>query len=168
MPRASPGSPPRVRGTDALSQAESYLRGITPACAGNRHTNITFTMNEQDHPRVCGEQYLSGARNDWRLGSPPRVRGTVIGVSAAVVTARITPACAGNSSSKRLGVDTGKDHPRVCGEQFMLLSLQKAVVGSPPRVRGTGPAGGGGKGGRRITPACAGNRISPDRGAIFL
>ena len=45
----------------------------------------------------------------------------------------------------------------MCGEQFMLLSLQKAVVGSPPRVRGTGLRPAQGRDPLRITPACAGN-----------
>ena len=53
-----------------------------------------------------------------------------------------------------------QDHPRVCGEQPILAYPNWHFLGSPPRVRGTGYLW------RiffclcRITPACAGNRIS--------
>ena len=72
----------------------------------------------------------------------------------------ITPACAGNSSESKSRAARLQDHPRVCGEQFMLLSLQKAVVGSPPRVRGTEQYLGQRDLQEGITPACAGNRAA--------
>ena len=50
---------------------------------------------------------------------------------------RITPACAGNRSLGH-GHDTGRpDHPRVCGEQYLLTLFLAFLLGSPPRVRGT-------------------------------
>ena len=74
------------------------------------------------------------------MGSPPRVRGTESQWQPIPQDLRITPACAGNSSSLGRGVNSR--------------------WGSPPRVRGTVTiciclhqlAG--------ITPACAGNRKS--------
>ena len=54
-------------------------------------------------------------------------------------------------------LQSAKDHPRVCGEQFIYAREVVGDQGSPPRVRGTGfvftiivPF-------CRITPACAGN-----------
>ena len=46
----------------------------------------------------------------------------------------------------------------MCGEQFLLLLPADAVLGSPPRVRGTDELAENIQGGYRITPACAGNR----------
>ena len=70
---------------------------------------------------------------------------------------RITPACAGNSRMVQGILQSTKDHPRVCGEQFIYAREVVGDQGSPPRVRGTGfvftiivPF-------CRITPACAGN-----------
>ena len=91
---------------------------------------------------------------------------------------RITPACAGNRSLQFGKCAAGQDHPRVCGEQIVIIPLHLEMLGSPPRVRGTDiPAmlAGARKWGspprvrgtvisfslieinRRITPACAGN-----------
>ena len=106
---------------------------------------------------MCGEQLSAAVTFMVRVGSPPRVRGTATHTQTAGKSRRITPACAGNSAQRPLFFISGKDHPRVCGEQFMLLSLQKAVVGSPPRVRGTASKKQPGGGAAGITPACAGN-----------
>ncbi len=95
------------------------------------------------------------------MGSPPRVRGTVLRLRNRHHITRITPACAGNRNhGGRLWL-WGWDHPRVCGEQTRPAAAILSTSGSPPRVRGTvqniltkhiihG-----------ITPACAGNRSRP-------
>ena len=50
-----------------------------------------------------------------------------------------------------------RDHPRVCGEQPILDRFFAAIIGSPPRVRGTGYSKKIIYSQNRITPACAGN-----------
>ena len=109
---------------------------------------------------MCGEQ--NGLKGIGRpnMGSPPRVRGTGTPRGRSWPWWRITPACAGNrgpSQQKRL---FSWDHPRVCGEQRSSAVMARSCRGSPPRVRGTGegPVPGGLP--FRITPACAGNRVS--------
>ena len=72
-------------------------------------------------------------------GSPPRVRGTVFHIRIVVRIPRITPACAGNREGVLSWTNDGKDHPRVCGEQVLGMTLARRMVGSPPRVRGTVP-----------------------------
>ena len=71
--------------------------GITPACAGNRVEKLRDEGLLEDHPRVCGEQVVALVEMALLAGSPPRVRGTVIGLAVAFTHIRITPACAGNS-----------------------------------------------------------------------
>ena len=151
------GSPPRVRGTVGALRALWPLDGITPACAGNRMSDGRTSFTREDHPRVCGEQLMGLPSMSIRIGSPPRVRGTVASVIAMAGDERITPACAGNSRFGNLSATIKKDHPRVCGEQeYRPLSLMM-VMGSPPRVRGTAIACSASSVSRRITPACAGN-----------
>ncbi len=131
-----------------------------------------------DHPRVCGEQNFA---NDGRIsleGSPPRVRGTAISTALASIRAgspprvrgtdtavingktyeRITPACAGNRAFSLSPTLAARDHPRVCGEQACNQGFDHDMVGSPPRVRGTGYLSQPLQQEIRITPACAGNR----------
>ena len=91
------GSPPRVRGTDANSFIVSCCVRITPACAGNSPAFTAVSDPLKDHPRVCGEQQESHMTSRSTLGSPPRVRGTVIETYQEKESLGITPACAGNS-----------------------------------------------------------------------
>ena len=70
----------------------------------------------------------------------------------------ITPAYAG----KRLMVTSHSartwDHPRVCGEKFVVVGAHEVNSGSPPRMRGKGALCILGKGTGGITPAYAGKR----------
>ena len=64
---------------------------------GEQLVALRFGSDVRDHPRVCGEQEAGKGMKNVMEGSPPRVRGTVGGLSAEGAGARITPACAGNS-----------------------------------------------------------------------
>ena len=112
---------------------------ITPACAGNSRMVQGILQSAKDHPRVCGEQFRNALLSMGRPGSPPRVRGTVASVIAMAGDERITPACAGNRPSMAPSENTVRDHPRVCGEQTRGKAKDVKQLGSPPRVRGTGP-----------------------------
>ena len=68
----------------------------------------------------------------------------------------ITPAYAGKSSSRSQGVDTGKDHPRVCGEKITRRPVPRTPPGSPPRMRGKVSMISAFTASFRITPAYAG------------
>jgi len=88
------------------------------------------------------------------------VRGTVYAIGVDVVSAGITPACAGNRAYCTLGYERGKDHPRMCGEQSTPFSVPPSHSGSPPHVRGTDSEDDVAGLTEGITPACAGNRAS--------
>ena len=160
------GSPPRVRGTAAITFAKATQDGITPACAGNSLATAPRCWAKPDHPRVCGEQRRQLSTMSSAMGSPPRVRGTGRdgGIGSGVVG--ITPACAGNSCVSPPCAACRGDHPRVCGDQSAAGRGCPGRGGSPPRVRGTvggvdhvGAAAG-------ITPACAGNSKPRGGGVI--
>ena len=110
---------------------------------------------------MCGEQDGISYIPANALGSPPRVRGTGAPSKNDNVLPRITPACAGNSSLFAVSGTDLKDHPRVCGEQCVMPIIGRLIVGSPPRVRGTGFDFSVPSCLHRITPACAGNRQRP-------
>ena len=84
------------------------------------------------------------------------MRGKLNRITEIAMAGRITPADAGKT--KRLMVDSfgDMDHPRGCGENYLVMSLVDITIGSPPRMRGkrrTCPAAWAQ---RRITPADAG------------
>ena len=148
-----------MRGTAILVFDIYAAHRITPACAGNRSCSLSSSFLFGDHPRVCGEQKLYEISENYRAGSPPRVRGTGPHKPCAIVIVGITPACAGNRVKKQTFRFYEKDHPRVCGEQKPPSSEWKHSIGSPPRVRGTDGVGFRASGPEGITPACAGNRM---------
>ena len=55
------GSPPRVRGKGVNLLVFPFKNGITPACAGKSRDKANLTAAPWDHPRVCGEKYLTHA-----------------------------------------------------------------------------------------------------------
>ena len=54
------GSSPRVRGAGKQSKSGLTYSGIIPACAGSRAVPRRPARGQRDHPRVCGEQCISG------------------------------------------------------------------------------------------------------------
>ena len=150
------GSPPRVRGKQMMNEFIGTLGRITPACAGKTIVGKNCKILNWDHPRVCGENGLLLKMAAAMSGSPPRVRGKRSTSTISIRTRRITPACAGKTSSYKDNKLSYWDHPRVCGENSNDSRVYGAVSGSPPRVRGKPPfirvnllcPG--------ITPACAG------------
>ena len=153
------GSPPLARGTGAGSVYVRNLPGITPACAGNRHSAISSSKALKDHPRLRGEQLPQHGLCRHVNGSPPLARGTAVPSYFRQARAGITPACAGNSRPRSFPPHHCGDHPRLRGEQSVLTRGKTPRVGSPPLARGTVRSYAGQNAPRGITPACAGNSL---------
>ena len=120
----------------ALTQ--NLARGllVSPAYAGKRHTVALCTGRYGDHPRACGEkaELIEHICGYW--GSPPRMRGKVVGSKELPGVVGITPACAGKSSPSCCGSWRCRDHPRVCGEKPSDHCRLPPALGSPPHMRG--------------------------------
>ena len=93
-------------------------------------------------------------------GSPPLARGILPYISAGLYKSRITPACAGNTSTLPFYRCSIWDHPRLRGEYSLNVSILHLKVGSPPLARGILRSFHRNHRGCRITPACAGNTQS--------
>ena len=132
------GSSPRVRGTGIALQSGSISGRFIPACAGNRDNQRLEDTFQTVHPRVCGEQFLVVLPVFVVVGSSPRVRGTVHTEPTNIRIDRFIPACAGNSHYREDHDCARSVHPRVCGEQAIVIFTIVVVNGSSPRVRGTG------------------------------
>ena len=97
--KSEKGSPPRMRGQGSWWRLWSCRHGITPADAGTRFPALRSRGTLWDHPRGCGDKYVSKYYDLLAMGSPPRMRGQVISMTYRYRRARITPADAGTSSS---------------------------------------------------------------------
>ena len=166
---SSSGSPPRVR--EKLTQSVSLMvfHRITPACAGKTFDVDHTLRNIQDHPRVCGKNYLQFKRMNRTTGSPPRVREKRIWNGNQFWYAGITPACAGKTMLSQHFQLNQQDHPRVCGKNLVALISTIFLMGSPPRVREKLFDNHMKFCVFRITPACAGKTLKgPNEIKTFL
>ena len=150
------GSPPRVRELLTSGIFPTFFYRITPACAG-----ITVLSGKQgtcagDHPRVCGNYPASAEESPPLNGSPPRVRELQSDKLTYLKLTRITPACAGITGKFLFILQSVEDHPRVCGNYFLISDFVVFHAGSPPRVRELHRVHRFGQEHDGITPACAG------------
>ena len=150
------GSPPHVRGKDAVKRHSACGLGITPACAGKSGLSAFAQFRTWDHPRMCGEKGFCIRCIVHMVGSPPHVRGKATLVLLSSPPFGITPACAGKRYVSSLYVSLKRDHPRMCGEKLPVPGKQGYILGSPPHVRGKGVVHVFVPEELRITPACAG------------
>ena len=69
-------------------------------------------------------------------GSSPRMRGARVLIPALIPRPGIIPAYAGSTLYSFMFLPFLGDHPRVCGEHSIALSLTLRFLGSSPRMRG--------------------------------
>ena len=118
---SEPGSPPRMRGNVSIFCGLCTVVGITPAYAGKRSGPLPPSSRTRDHPRVCGETPCPPAGRGHRRGSPPRMRGNAKQIQPTAGYQGITPAYAGKRKQEAIQKNKCGDHPRVCGEKFLLF-----------------------------------------------
>ena len=132
---------------------------ITPAYAGKRLFQHPFSSLRRDHPRLCGEKSKVMYRTMPSEGSPPPMRGKVLGASVHSLRQGITPAYAGKSRFCMMQSTQCVDHPRLCGEKRFPATKRAGFQGSPPPMRGKDLQGSTAQRFARITPAYAGKRV---------
>ena len=113
-------------------------------------------MTLRDHPRLCGEKQTYLCDVIINLGSPPPMRGKVYWLFISRQRYGITPAYAGKSARSWPYRNTGRDHPRLCGEKDASAEDKCGNVGSPPPMRGKDDRFNADSDHERITPAYAG------------
>ena len=150
------GSPPHARGRPKRLTRQTSTDGITPACAGKTSLRLLRTILLRDHPRMRGEDDRRRARRRRDLGSPPHARGRRGEPGEIEASVRITPACAGKTSACSRCQPWRRDHPRMRGEDLVMLFRMILTPGSPPHARGRQRSSRSRQGTGRITPACAG------------
>ena len=129
------GSPPRMREKQRRYCKRWCWGGITPAYAGKTVFFEEQVRFDEDHPRVCGKNYMQGELDFSSAGSPPRMREKRPLMALGRELNRITPAYAGKTKSSLLNLVVVQDHPRVCGKNHFKSLISNLVAGSPPRMR---------------------------------
>ena len=159
--RAAAGSSPHVRGARDCVVLPSLSAGIIPACAGSTLPKGHQNRQTGDHPRMCGEHYMSFLSLRIGAGSSPHVRGALpLGMCLSARTG-IIPACAGSTSRSCRSCVTRWDHPRMCGEHSAATRSYATGSGSSPHVRGAPARATSSISTAGIIPACAGSTACP-------
>ena len=144
---------------------DRYLCGkvdrITPAHAGKTDPSSVAPFQSTDHPRTCGENCTSAVLIARNFGSPPHMRGKRIPSSLVLLFQRITPAHAGKTFVPDFAEKSITDHPRTCGENWVVLQSGHDFIGSPPHMRGKPSITTQLAVPYRITPAHAGKTEQP-------
>ena len=153
------GSSPRVRGKRLRKAIRSAIRRIIPARAGQTSAGLDGADVPPDHPRACGANHECRPLMVLPVGSSPRVRGKLAGLTRGFPRLRIIPARAGQTDSKRRASPTPSDHPRACGANSRSVSELSTSTGSSPRVRGKHRVQEPRHGQSRIIPARAGQTV---------
>ncbi len=115
------GSPPRMRGKRLRVALDAVGQGITPADAGKTNILGVIELEDEDHPRGCGENGIGDSAIFMKAGSPPRMRGKQVFEFVTVRFFRITPADAGKTLRVFGFKLLDEDHPRGCGENWDCL-----------------------------------------------
>ena len=154
------GSSPRMRGKLRSVRAPRPGRGLIPAYAGKTESLGSAEEAHRAHPRVCGENTPLARRGGVYLGSSPRMRGKPPLYETNSDRARLIPAYAGKTNSRKCTHARRPAHPRVCGENRALKSHLLGMWGSSPRMRGKPSARIGAASRGRLIPAYAGKTSS--------
>ena len=157
--RCQSGSSPLVRGKLARALMRSVSARIIPACAGQTSHTSVLESSLKDHPRLCGANAFRLKHHRPDTGSSPLVRGKLPDHSTTILTGRIIPACAGQTTHGSIRTPRSTDHPRLCGANWVRRLSAGTVSGSSPLVRGKPSLREISVHSLRIIPACAGQTV---------
>ena len=110
------GSSPRMRGARYPTLKIAACLRIIPADAGSTVLQTSERLEDQDHPRGCGEHVLRDSIKTGAQGSSPRMRGAPGYQMVVYRILGIIPADAGSTDGTENRKENQGDHPRGCGE----------------------------------------------------
>ena len=131
------GSSPRMRGSRRKPFHHAQARGIIPAHAGLTLLCHQHELSGWDHPRACGAHRIMRRETLRKIGSSPRMRGSLHQLRYFSQFAGIIPAHAGLTKVKSAIMVGCRDHPRACGAHIKQTYNKSLAMGSSPRMRGS-------------------------------
>src|SRR5690606_30492838 len=129
----------------------------SPRARGVRTSWTRTGRGTGDHPRVRGEQRTALSTGISSSGPSPRARGAAHPPGQRTRGPGTIPACAGSSRGAARTPRTGRDHPRVRGEQNARYYAENTEKGPSPRARGAVPVSAPARLREGTIPACAGS-----------
>ena len=162
------GSSPHTRGALAVAHASTWPQRIIPAYAGSTCCRWAGSWTGTDHPRIRGEHVAHAGLDRADSGSSPHTRGALLFGRFYQRYARIIPAYAGSTRSRRSRRRWHGDHPRIRGEHPSVSHEIAAHGGSSPHTRGAHDTAKAESRQSGIIPAYAGSTVRTSRKLIDL
>ncbi len=113
------GSSPRLWGTHVGISLALVLSRFIPTPVGNTRRPGARLKMFPVHPHACGEHTCLTGLNIRKSGSSPRLWGTLIVMSSALIGGRFIPTPVGNTSPAASSYSPWPVHPHACGEHLM-------------------------------------------------
>ena len=126
-----------MRGSLEPQSERHVVRGIIPAHAGLTSPFLCPRSVRRDHPRACGAHLRMASHISARLGSSPRMRGSLDVARSVIHLGGIIPAHAGLTCTSCSREIRWWDHPRACGAHSYVVHGGNGMEGSSPRMRGS-------------------------------
>ena len=117
------GTSPRMRGKLGVGARDVARARNIPAYAGKTHLRHLFPSHPTEHPRVCGETCKFANRLITETGTSPCMRGKLTQGLPEGIEERNIPAYAGKTPRKKPNGSSLEEHPRVCGENSLLVTF---------------------------------------------
>ena len=130
------GSSPLTRGKPSTRRNPAPTCRLIPAHAGKTVVACRIMVWYGAHPRSRGENAASALGDLGAKGSSPLTRGKLCGVVTLQLKARLIPAHAGKTSTRKRSHRAARAHPRSRGENRGLGDGELGGVGSSPLTRG--------------------------------
>ena len=130
------GSSPLTRGKREPRPTLLHRDGIIPAHAGKTQRPAQPGARSRDHPRSRGENRSCCSRGRAMSGSSPLTRGKRSGLGGGADRAGIIPAHAGKTRLRASWAWRTWAHPRLRGENPIIVACRLPAAGSSPLTQG--------------------------------
>ena len=137
LPNTSGGSSPHARGSGQLDGVRGHVPRFIPACAGIRGGPGKRDLSGSVHPRMRGDQKMPQLVLWLIIGSSPHARGSGRHIPERRPSPRFIPACAGIRALTLLLPLIFSVHPRMRGDQDVVVLVTGDADGSSPHARGS-------------------------------
>ncbi len=153
-----PAVHPHACGERGMAEEEAgATAGSSPRMWGTEHLHPNMSGNGRFIPTHVGNGAQFFPEQAGPHGSSPRMWGTGPPCCISTINGRFIPTHVGNGHRPRTSCSPMPVHPHACGERAMLALAGHLLIGSSPRMWGTGRRLRYGLGEARFIPTHVGN-----------
>ena len=110
--------------------------GNIPAYAGKTQGCSGGVDLHAEHPRIRGENGYAGFHRYRAAGTSPHTRGKRRFCNHAAGASRNIPAYAGKTRPPTVTCQSSEEHPRIRGENALVVDSIESAIGTSPHTRG--------------------------------